>query len=79
MTNPDKNSPEQPPGLKCPECGFHIQVTIAMLLNNKAVFCNNCGLKLTIDYQESKEGLDQLRKLNAELKKAEKARKSPYD
>lgn len=79
MTSADKNTTDQAPGLNCPECGFHIPVTIEMLLKNKAVFCSNCGLKLTIDQQESKEGLDQLRKLNAELDKAKKARQSPYD
>lgn len=64
------------PGLQCPECGFHIEVTISMLLNNAAVFCSSCGLKLTIDRDESREGLDQLKKLNDELDKARRAKKA---
>jgi DNA-directed RNA polymerase subunit RPC12/RpoP len=75
----EQNALGQTPGIKCPECGFHIQVTIAMLLNNLAVFCSNCGLKLTVDQQESNKSLDQLRKLNTEVKKAERAKESPYD
>ena len=75
----EQNVLGQPPGVNCPECGFNIQVTISILLNNSAIFCSNCGLKLTIDRQESNKSLDQLRKLNAEIKKAERAKQSPYD
>lgn len=66
------------PGLTCPECSFHIAVSIQMLLNNGVVYCNNCGLKLSIDQGSSKEGLDQLRKLNNALEQAQKAKESPY-
>ena len=79
MAANEKNASGQlSPGLSCPECGHHIPTTIEMLLNNSAVFCSNCGLELSIDREESKAGLDQLRKLSAELKKADKAKQSPY-
>jgi transcription elongation factor Elf1 len=72
------NSGPSGPGLSCPECGFHILVTMQMLLNRGVVYCNNCGLKLSIDQESSKEGLDQLRKLNSALEKAKKAKDAPF-
>lgn len=71
-----ENSPGQSAGLKCPDCGSHIPTTIEMLLHNAAIFCSNCGLKLTIDRQESKSGLDKLRNLDEALQKANKVKKS---
>ena len=78
VSNEENSSGQQPPGLTCPECGCHIPTTIEMLLKNAAVFCGNCGLRLSIDREESKEGLDQLRKLDEELKKADETKRSPY-
>ncbi len=66
------------PGLRCPECSAHITVSLQMLLNNGVVYCSNCGLKLSIDQESSKESLDQLKKLNGALEKAQKAKDAPY-
>ena len=78
MSNSSQNNVPMGPGLKCPECSFHITVSLQMLLNNGVVYCNNCGLKLSIDQESSKEGLDQLKKLNSALQKAQKAKDSQY-
>jgi hypothetical protein len=78
MSSSHQNTSTPGPGLNCPECGFHIPVTMQMLLNNRSVFCSSCGLKLSIDQESSKAGLDQLRKLNRALEAAQKAKDSPY-
>ena len=78
MGDIDKNTASKGPGLTCPKCGFHISVSIQMLVNNGVVYCNNCGLKLSVDQESSKKGLDQLRKLNQAMEQAQKAKDSPY-
>ena len=78
MNKNNQNAVPAGPGLTCPECSFHIVVSLQMLLNNGVVYCNNCGLKLSIDQESSKDGLDQLRKLNSALENAQKAKDSPY-
>jgi transcription elongation factor Elf1 len=78
MNHNNQHTAPAGPGLSCPDCGFHIAVSIQMLLGNGVVFCSNCGLKLSIDQESSKEGLDQLRKLNRALEEAQKAKDSPY-
>jgi transcription elongation factor Elf1 len=78
MNSNNQNTSPPGPGLSCPECGFHIAVTVQMLLTNGAVYCGSCGLKLSIDQESSKDGLDQLRKLNKALEAAQKAKDSPY-
>ena len=62
------------PGINCPECSTRLIVSIAHLVNLHPVVCSNCGLELVIDPEKSKGALDSLRKLQAGLNKASKAR-----
>lgn len=77
MTDPDQ--PAQTPGLDCPECGARIPVTMEMLLHETAIECGNCGLKLAVDREKSKESLVLLKTLEKDLKKAEEKKQSPFD
>jgi transcription elongation factor Elf1 len=51
------------PGLRCPECGTLIRVTIADLLHVGAVACTQCHLVLEIDHERSKGAIDALARL----------------
>lgn len=64
------------PGLPCPQCGYRIQVTMPMLLSNRAIYCTGCGLELVIDREESAASLELLRKLQEGIEEAEKIRSS---
>lgn len=59
----------QLPGLICPQCGFRIQVTIELLLNNPSIRCGSCGLLLDIDQEKSKAALTALQNAYQHIKK----------
>jgi DNA-directed RNA polymerase subunit RPC12/RpoP len=58
------------PGLKCPECGTRMIVSIQNLINLEPVHCPGCGLELTIDAESSQSALESLRKLQSGLDEA---------
>ena len=60
------------PGLKCPQCGFRIQVTVETLLKGLPVYCSSCGLELTVDQEKSKPAIDALEKLHNSIEKVER-------
>ena len=62
------------PGLDCPQCGFRIQVSIPMLLSGEPIICPACGLKLSADQEKSQACLNELRKVNDAIQKAEEAK-----
>ena len=62
------------PGLDCPQCGFRIQLSVAMLLSGEPVLCPACDLKLSVDREESQACLNELRKVCAAIQKAEEAK-----
>ena len=64
------NQPQQ--GLNCPECGTKIPIKIHSLLSAEPIECPGCKLVLHIDQEQSQGSLDELRKLNDALEKAEK-------
>lgn len=72
-------SQNQGPGLVCPECGHLISVSMTMLLNQRNIYCTGCGLELKIDQEDSKQGLEHLRKLHDAMQAAEEAKKNPYE
>ena len=61
-------------GLKCPECSFLIKITPDHLLAGRPVYCNSCGLKLTIDQEKSQECLKGLGKIMDAIDNAKKVR-----
>lgn len=63
-------------GLNCPECQAKIPITMQTLLSGESIVCANCGLELTVDQEQSKASLDELKKLNDALTKAEQIQKS---
>ena len=65
---------DKAPGLPCPECGFHIQVSIEMLLSGKPIWCTACGLKLEVDWEASSNTLKSLEQLQKGLREAERMR-----
>lgn len=68
----------QNPGLDCPECGFRIMITMTGLLSGEPVVCPACSLLLHIHQEESKECLDEVRKLDEALKEAEEKKQSAF-
>lgn len=62
------------PGIKCPECGSRIVVSIQNLIALEPVNCPSCGLELTIDLDKSQSALESLRKLQAGLDQAAKVK-----
>jgi predicted RNA-binding Zn-ribbon protein involved in translation (DUF1610 family) len=64
------------PGLKCPECGTKMIVSIQNLINLEPVHCPGCGLELTIDAENSQSALESLRKLQSGLDEAAKVKQN---
>lgn len=60
------------PGLKCPECGTLISVSIEQIISAGSVFCTNCFLELKIDAGKSAASINALKKLKQGLSEAEK-------
>ncbi|KIH76033.1 hypothetical protein SAMN05660860_02648 [Geoalkalibacter ferrihydriticus] len=65
-----------PPGLPCPRCGFHIATSLELLLAQRPFFCAACGLKLTLNVDQSQGALERLRELKDGLDAAENLRRS---
>lgn len=66
---------KQQPGLSCPRCQFRIQIPIAMLLSGEPIQCLQCFLTLSIDRENSKASLSELKKLSDTLQKAEEIKR----
>lgn len=58
--------PEMVPGVPCPACGHMIVATVQQILS-LAVVCPSCKLVLKVDTERSRDMLDELRLLNAQL------------
>lgn len=63
------------PGMECPRCGGFITTSIFQLINNSALICPHCGLRLTINKRESAEAIRELRKVYEAQKIVEKKSK----
>lgn len=63
MNNIDALSGKQKTGMKCPQCGEFINMTIFQLLMAGAIKCSECHLLLTIDKMRSKKAFEVLRKV----------------
>lgn len=64
------------PGLKCPECGTRMIVSIQNLVNLEPVECPGCELELTIDVENSQSALESLRRLQSGLDEAAKVKQN---
>ncbi|MDO3378524.1 hypothetical protein [Geoalkalibacter halelectricus] len=64
------------PGLPCPRCGFHIATTLDLLLARRPFFCSGCGLRLSVDIEQSQPALEALQKLKEGLDEAERLRRA---
>lgn len=63
------------PGLKCPECGMHIVVSIQQLINYQPVQCATCGLELHIDQSKSEGSIAALSRLQESINTATEQQK----
>ena len=63
----EASNPEIPRGggFHCPRCQGVIGVTLQALLQSPSVYCNQCGLELTLDPARSAAAMAELRKLAA--------------
>ncbi len=73
-----KKQPEPPkkrpatPGLTCPRCEHHIELSIPLLLSGAPIICSHCFLHLQIDQQRSQESLGALHKLHSSFQTAQR-------
>jgi DNA-directed RNA polymerase subunit RPC12/RpoP len=65
---------QKPPGLDCPRCTFRIMISVPMLLSGEPVTCPSCGLRLTVDRQQSQACLDELKKVYDAVQKVEEVK-----
>lgn len=68
------HSGPKPPGLDCPECGFRIIISVPMLLSGEAIICQACHLKLSVEREQSKPCLDELRKVYDAVQKVDEVK-----
>ena len=66
---------KQQPGLSCPRCQFRIQIPIPILLSGEPIQCPQCFLTLSVDRENSKASLSELKKLSDTLQKAEEIKR----
>ncbi|WP_013322438.1 hypothetical protein [Gloeothece verrucosa] len=67
---------QQNGGFPCPECGEMISVSRELLLgflsgSQDSIYCSRCGLKLTINPENSQEALEQYRQLDEVIQKSQ--------
>lgn len=62
------------PGLDCPRCSYRILTTMEMLISGQAIYCKACGLKISINHEESKACLNEVKKLHEAVKQVEKVK-----
>lgn len=55
------------PGVQCPRCAFHIEISIPVLLSGMPIQCPSCALKLTVNQEKSADSLSALRKLQGDF------------
>jgi len=79
---PERKGQESPvveisrtPGLKCPECGYRIQVSIPMLLSGQPLVCAQCSLVLHVEQEKSAAVLGALKQLDVSLNQAQQKQK----
>lgn len=61
MEETPKNKNQHQKGLPCPNCNSVTPVSLEMLIHNKPVFCMGCGTKFTLDLNESKDVIKDLK------------------
>ncbi len=54
---------QRPSGITCPICGGFIPFSMQQLASDPAILCPHCGLRLTINKEESKLALMAVNKL----------------
>lgn len=85
VSSPETTSPEPPskisshsgihiPGFDCPRCSYRIPTTMAMLLSGQPIHCTACGLKISVEQEQSKDCLNEVKKLYEAVKKVEKVK-----
>lgn len=55
------------PGVKCPRCTCHIEVSIPVLLSGMPLQCPACALQLNVHPEKSADSLSALRKLQGDF------------
>lgn len=53
---------QRPSGVSCPVCDGFIPLSMQQLASALNFFCPHCGLRLTINQQQSKEAIDAVKK-----------------
>lgn len=67
-----RETTEQVPGMKCPQCGEFIPITLQQITTDTAIVCPHCNLKMNIDRTNTGKAIDALRKVKAAKERLEK-------
>jgi len=60
------------PGFPCPDCSTPIVVTMEQLVSSAPIECR-CGLRLRVDQERSRQVLGELKELQGEIARAQRA------
>ena len=52
-------------GTNCPQCSSKLEFDIDTILDLKPLYCSGCGMKLTLDVNQSQQGLEFLRTIKS--------------
>ena len=53
----------RPSGMPCPQCNGFIPVSMQQIITDSAIICPHCGLRLTINRQQSSTAIEALKKV----------------
>lgn len=62
-------------GMECPVCVGFIPVDIEQLLYDGVIACPNCGLRLTVNRQQSQAAMNALKKVDDAVKRVDSTSK----
>jgi transcription elongation factor Elf1 len=69
-------SSHQQGGIPCPECQSFIPMSLEKVLGQRQFSCPSCGLQLTIDLNQSQQGMKVLQNIKQAQDQVREAR--PY-
>lgn len=69
------NNGERIPGMKCPVCEQFIPISAVEIMAAMAIMCPHCGLRLSINRQESSRAIEALKKVDAAQRRVDESSK----
>ena len=63
--------PQSVSGIRCPNCGNSIPISLHQILFSNDLFCPTCGLRINIDKRKSDKALEMRKRVEEAQKKSE--------